>query len=104
MLSGEIVSPTRLLFQYMKSFSKRDKLRDFIAPRMTDIITFLGNNVKSAISIGGDIHGVYRYLEMIGNSTTLTTSGQRSHHFSPSYSRKNDAATPQPVISSLRMR
>ena len=30
MLSGENVSPTRLLFQYMKTFSKSDKLRAFI--------------------------------------------------------------------------
>ena len=34
-LSGEIVSPTRLLFQCMKALSKSDKLRDYIAPKMT---------------------------------------------------------------------
>ena len=40
---------------------------------------------------------------MLGAPTTLTTSGQRSHHFGPSYSRNNDAATFQPVIAALRM-
>ena len=43
-LSGENVSPTRLLFQYTKALSKIDKLRYFIAPKMTDIITLLENN------------------------------------------------------------
>ena len=40
-LSGEIVSPTRLLLQYMRELSKSDKVRDFIAPNITDIITLL---------------------------------------------------------------
>ena len=40
-LAGEIVSPNRLLFQYIKALSKTDKLRSFIAPKMTDLITFL---------------------------------------------------------------
>ena len=44
MLSREIVSPTRLLFQYMDAFSKSDKLRAFIVPKMTDLITFFDNN------------------------------------------------------------
>ena len=44
MLYGEIVSPTRILFQYTKELSKSDKLRAFIAPKMTDLITFLDNN------------------------------------------------------------
>ena len=72
-LSGEIVSPTRLLFQYMKALAKSEKLRHFIAPKMTDLITFLDNNVKYAVYEGGDIHGIYRYLEIIGSPTTLTT-------------------------------
>ena len=29
------------------------------------------------------IHGLYRYLEMIGSPTKLTTSGQRSNNFGP---------------------
>ena len=41
---------------------------------------------------------------MIGAPTTLNTSGHRSHHFNPSSSRNNDAATLQPVIAALRMR
>ena len=101
MLSGEIVSPTRLLFQYMKELSKIDKLGTFIAPKMTDIINFLDNNVKSPVYKGEDIRGIYCYLYMIGAPTTLTTSGQRSHHYIPSYSRNNDTATLQPVIVDL---
>ena len=101
MLSGEIVSPTRLLFQYMKAFSKSDKLRAFIVPKMTDIITLLDNNGKYAVYTGGYINGIYRYLEMIGSPTTLTTSGQSSHHFIPSSSINNDTASIQPFIASL---
>ena len=41
---------------------------------------------------------------MIGATTTLTTSGQRSHHLGPSSSRDNDAATIQTVIVDLLMR
>ena len=80
MLSGENLSPTRILFQYMKANS--DKLRAFIAPKMIYIITFLDNNVKYFVYIRGDILGIYRYLEMIGAPTTVTTSSQSSHHFS----------------------
>ena len=93
MLSGEIVSPTRLLFKYMKALAMSEKLRAFIAPKMTDLIAFLDKNGKSDVYEGGDIHGIYRYLEMIGYPTTLTASGQRSHHFCPSYSRNNYSAT-----------
>ena len=57
MLSGGIVSPTRLLFQYMKALTKSEKIRSFIAPKMTDLITFLDSNDKSAVYEGGDIHG-----------------------------------------------
>ena len=45
-LSGENISPTRLIFQYTKEFSYRDKIKVFIAPKMTDLITFLDNNIK----------------------------------------------------------
>ena len=48
-LSGETVSPARLLFQYMKAFPKSDKLKAFIVPKMTDIITFLEKNRKAAV-------------------------------------------------------
>ena len=104
MLSGEIVSPTRLIFQYMKALTKSEKLRAFIAPKMTDLITFLDKNVKSAVYEGGDIHGIYHYLEIIGAPNTLNTSGHRYHHFGPSSSSNNDAATLQPVILALCMR
>ena len=76
----------------MKALSKIDKLRAFVAPNMTDLITFLDNNRKSDVYTGGDIHGIYRYLEIIGAPTTLTASGQRSHNFSPSYSINNDTS------------
>ena len=83
MISGEIISPTRLLLQYMKALTKSEKLKAFIAPKMTDLITFIDKNGKSDVYDGGYIHGIYRYLEMIGAPTTLTTSGHRSHHFGP---------------------
>ena len=67
MLPVEIVSPTRLLFHYTKALSKSDKLRVFIYPNMTDLTTFLDNNGKYAIYKGGDINGIYDYLEMIGD-------------------------------------
>ena len=53
MLSGEIVSPNRLIFQYMKALSNSDRLKAFIAPKMTNFITFLDNNGKSAVYNAG---------------------------------------------------
>ena len=103
-LYGEIFSTTRLLFCYMKALSKIVKLIVFIATKMTDIVTFLDNNRKSTVYTGGYIHGINRYLEMIGYPTTLTNSCQRSHHFIPSSSSNNDAATLQPVTATLRTR
>ena len=94
---------TILLFQYMNALTKSEKLRAFIAPKMTYPITFLDKNGKSAVFTGGYIHGIYRYLVMIGAPTTLTNSDQRSHHFDPSSSSNNDAATLQPVIADLCM-
>ena len=88
----------------MKTLTNSEKLRDFSAPKMTYLITFLDNNVRSAVYKGGDINGIYRYLEMILDPTTLTTSGQISYHFVPSSSTKNDAETTQPVIAALHMR
>ena len=86
----------------MKALSKSDKLRAFIAPKFTYLITLPDNNGKLAVYTGGDIHGIYLYLYIIGATTTLTTSGQHSNHFSPSSPIKNYAATLQPVIESLR--
>ena len=104
MLSGEIVSSTRLLFQYMEALTKSDKLKAFIAPNMTDLITLLDKSGKFAIYDGGDIHGIYRYIEMVGDPTTLTTTVHLSHHFGSSSSINNYATTLQPVIAALRMR
>ena len=59
---------------------------------------------KYADYYGGDIHGIYRSLEIIGAPITLTTSSHRSNHFNPSSSRNNDGTTLQPVIAALRMR
>ena len=103
-LSGEIVSPTRLLFQYMKALKKSEKIRVFIAPKMTYLITFLDRNGKSAVYTGLYIHVIYRNIQMIGYPTTLTTSGKRSHRFSPSSLRNNYAETLQPVIADIHMR
>ena len=58
----------------MKAFSNSEKLKVLIAPKMKDIITFLDNNGKYAVYKGGNIHGLYCYLDMIGAPTTLTTS------------------------------
>ena len=88
----------------MKSLSNSYKLETFVEPTMKDLVTFLDNNWKSAVYTGGDINEIYRYLEMIGAPTTLTTSVQHSRNFFTSYSINNDAASLQPAIESLRMR
>ena len=44
--SGETLSPTRLIFQYMNTLSKSDKLKAIVVPKMTDLITFLDKNEK----------------------------------------------------------
>ena len=103
-LSVEIFSPARLLLQYKNTLSNSDKLKAFIAPKMTDLITFLDKNGKYAVYTGGNINGIYRYLEIIGYPTTLTTSGKRSHHFGTSYAINNDTSTLQTVIADLRIR
>ena len=71
MLSVETVSPTRLLLQYMKALTKSEKLKPFMLPKMTDLITFIDTNGKYAEYNGGDIHSIYRYLDIIGAPTTL---------------------------------
>ena len=40
-LSGETVYPTRPILQYINGFSKSDKIKSFIAPKMTYIITLI---------------------------------------------------------------
>ena len=88
----------------MNLLQKSDKLRDFVAPKMADFITFLDNNRKSAVYTGGNISGIYHYLDMIGAPTILTTTGQRYHHFIPSSFIINDTTSLQPVIAALRTR
>ena len=80
-ISVETVSPTRLLLQYTKEFPTSDKLKSSISPKMTYLLTFLDNNTKSAVQTGGNINGLYCYLDIIGDPKTLTTSGQRFHCF-----------------------
>ena len=60
----------------MKALSNRDKLKAYVAPKMTDLITLLENNVKSAIYTGIHIHGLCSYLEIIGAPMILNTSSQ----------------------------
>ena len=67
----------------MKALPKSNKTKALNVTKMTDLTTLLYNNLKLAICTGGDIHGIYCYLEIIESPTTLTTSGQRSHHFGP---------------------
>ena len=67
----------------MKALSKSDKIRAIIAPKMTDLIILLDKNVKYDVYTGGDIHGIYSYLEIIGAPVTLTTSVQHTNLFSP---------------------
>ena len=59
---------------------------------MKDLITFIYKNRKSSIHTVGKIHVIYRYIKMIRSPTKFTTSGQRYHHFGPSYSINNDTA------------
>ena len=104
MLSGETVSPNRILLHYMKALTKSDKLRAFIAPKMTDLITFLDKNIRYAVYTGGNIHLIYLYLEMVRSPTNLTTSGQLSHNFGPSSYINSYTAYLQTVISDLHTR
>ena len=62
MISVESVSPKRLIFQFMEALSNSDKLKEFIAPKMADLITVLEKNGKSSVYTGGDINGIYCYL------------------------------------------
>ena len=71
---------------------------------MKDNITFLDNNGKSYFSTGGNIHGIYSYLDIIGASTTLTTSVHYAHNFGTLSSINNDTESIHPVVTDLRMR
>ena len=61
-LSGETFYLRRFIFEYMKALSKIYKLKAFITPKMTYIITFLDNNGKPAVYTGGNVHRLYCYL------------------------------------------
>ena len=100
-LYGETVSPTRLIFLYIKSLSKRDKLKAFIAPNIKYIIKFLNNNGKSDIYTGGNIHGIFCYREKIVAPSTLTTSCCYYKHVGPSSCINNNIATFQPIIDDI---
>ena len=71
---------------------------------MVDLITFLDNNGNLDVYTGVNIHGFYCYLEIIGDPTTLTTSGHLSHYFGVSSSDNNDTENIQIFISDLCMR
>ena len=61
-LSGETISPTRLLFQYMKALSNSDNIKSFIDINMIYLIKLLDNNGKYSVYTGGNIHVIYSYL------------------------------------------
>ena len=46
LISGDSVSPTRVLFWYTMEFSKIDTFKSLIAPNITDLNTVLDNNRK----------------------------------------------------------
>ena len=102
-LSRKIVYPTRLLSHCKKDFLKRNKIKVFVAPKMTYIITFLDNNVKLAVHTAENIHGIYPYIKMIGTTIKFTTSGHLYHHFDSSSSTNNDTSTLHPVIAAIRI-
>ena len=68
---------------------------------MKNIITFLDKNVKYAVYTGGNIHGLYCYLEINEAPTTLTTSSQFYHYFGLLSFINNETETIQPVIPAL---
>ena len=68
-----------------------------------DILKFPGNNGKLFLFTGGNIHGIYSYLEKIWSPNNLNYLDQLSHHFGTSYSTKNDKTNLFPVIESLRI-
>ena len=54
--------------------------------------------------MGGNVHGLYHCLGMIGPPTTFGTSGQQYTIFGPSYSTNNYTATLNPFIAAICMR
>ena len=48
---------------------------------MTNLTTFFDKNEKLAVYTGVNIHGLYFYIETIGDPTTLTALGQLYNYF-----------------------
>ena len=88
----------------MEALSKRDKIKAPIATNIIYLITLLDNNGNLALYTGVNIHGIYHYLEMIGNPTTFNTLGYCSNHFGPSSYIKIDTKNIQPAIVSLSLK
>ena len=63
-----------------------------------DIIKLPDNNGKLSIYTGGNIRGIYIYLENIWAPNDLTTLGQWYKYFDTSYCTNNDTATLHRVI------
>ena len=68
---------------------------------MKDLTTFLYNNIKPVIDKGENIHGLYSYLEMIGDPTRFTSSVYILNTFGASYFTNNDILSLQKVIESI---
>ena len=62
MFYGETVFHIKLLFRYMKSLPKSERIKAFIAPKMIYLITLPDKKVKYEVYTGGNIRGIYRYL------------------------------------------
>ena len=77
----------------MNALSNSEQLKSFIVPKVAYIITFFDNIVKLTVCKGGNINGLYFYIEIILSPTTLNNSVQRSRHFVTSSSTNNDTKT-----------
>ena len=67
-------------------------------------MTYIENNEKPAIYKGGNIHGIYRYIYIIGSPKNLNYSINRSHTFGTSYSIKNHTASLQTFTVAIHVR
>ena len=70
---------------------------------MMDTITFLDKNGKYSVYTGGNINGLYCYLEIIGDPNNFTNLVQSSHNFGTLSSINNDTSPIHPVIVDLQM-
>ena len=83
----------------MKELPKSEKLKLFIAPKITYLITFLDNNGNASIYKGRNIHYLLRYPEIIGYPNNLNSSSRRYHCFGNS--KKNDTTSLQYIVEAL---